>query len=283
MTLHHDLPPAEQLRARLYRGDLFLLSATDASRTLASEARALLAGAVGGDPRTAHERLSNDELFEKIGAIRRTLFLDPHFHQRVREVLASLGLDPQAHAFDPIRLRVVVHRGHENPLARAVYYPHRDTWYAHPQAVVAHWIPLDDLAPEETFVFYPERFQEPVANDSERFDYGSWVKDGWGRKIGWQNKRDGLDAHYPATLDAPDAGPAVGFSCRHGDNLLFAGAHYHRTLPQSLGRTRYSLDFRFVHLDEMTRGLGAPNVDSRCTGSAVVDYVRTPAASPSAP
>lgn len=273
MRLREDLPPGDELRARLYDGDVFLLPATAASLTLATEARQLLADAVGGDPRRVHERLSNDELFEQIGKIRKVLFLDPHFHQRVREAIRALGLDSTEYAFDPIRLRVVVHRGHENPLARAVYYPHRDTWYAHPQSVVAFWIPLDDLAEEETFVFYPERFRQPVANDSERFDYDAWVQRGWGLKIGWQNKQDGVQAHYPATTEAPDAGPAVGFSCQRGQNLLFAGAHYHRTLPQSLGRTRYSLDFRIVHRGDLARGLGAPNVDGRSQGSAVRDYV----------
>ena len=46
------------------------------------------------------------------------------------------------------------------------------------------------------------------------------------------------------------------------------------TLPQALGRTRFSLDARLVHLGDHARGLGAPNVDGRSRGSALPDYVQ---------
>jgi len=274
-----DRPPGDQLRASLYEGDVFLQAPTGASLAAADEARALLTEALGGDPRLVQQRMGNEEIFERIGKIRKTLFTEPHFHDRVRQLIAAVGVDPAECAFDPVRLRVVLHDGHLNPLARAVYYPHRDTWYSHPQPAIAFWVPLDDLDEHETFVFYPERFRQAVPNDSERFDYDRWVHGNWNLKIGWQDRKDGERAHYPGTLGEPDAGPAVGFSCRRGQNLLFAGAHYHRTLPQSTGRARFSLDFRFVHLPDLDRSLGAPNVDSRCTGSALRDYVRTPPAS----
>jgi hypothetical protein len=269
-------PPRGELLPRLYGGDLFLLPPTAASLRLVDEVRDLLSERLGSDPRKVHERLSNDEIFTRVGELRRIFFLERRFHDGVRAAMEAVGVDPERCAFDPIRIRVVLHDGHQNPASRAVYYPHRDTWYAHPRSVIAFWIPLDDLEEEETFVFYPERLREVIPNDSERFDYDTWVKQGWGLKIGWQDRKDGERAHYPGTLGQPDPGPALGFSCRRGENLLFAGAHYHRTLPQSTGRTRFSLDFRFVDLDDLAHDRGAPSVDSRCTGSAVVDYVRTP-------
>jgi hypothetical protein len=75
-------------------------------------------------------------------------------------------------------------------------------------------------------------------------------------------------------LGEPARGPAVGFACTRGQNLLFSGSQFHATVPQSRGLTRYSLDFRIVHLGDHECGLGAPNVDNRSTGSALVDYVR---------
>ena len=59
-------------------------------------------------------------------------------------------------AFDPLRLRIIKGDGHHNPAAKAVYYPHRDTWYGHPQALIVGWLPLDDLREDETFVFFPD-------------------------------------------------------------------------------------------------------------------------------
>ena len=169
---------------------------------------------------------------------------------------------------------MVIHRGNEDPRAAPVYYAHRDTWYAHPQALITWWIPLFDLPAAETFVFYPACFQSPVPNDSEIFDYDAWVRDGWGLKIGWQDREAGRTARYPGVTGPVDEGPAAGFSCRAGDNLLFSGAQFHRTLAHAEGRTRYSLDFRMVHLGDHAAGMGAPNADNRSQGSCLPDYVR---------
>jgi hypothetical protein len=140
--------------------------------------------------------------------------------------------------------------------------------------MVTLWTALDDLSEDETFVFYPERFRAPVPNDSEVFDYDAWVAKGWSLKIGWQDRDASLRARYPTVLSNDPTGPAEGFACRRGEVLLFSGAHFHRTLPQAMGTTRFSLDARLVHLGDHARGLGAPNVDARSRGSALPDYVQ---------
>ena len=254
----------------VYAGEVLQLAPTDASRRLVADARARLADALGPSPRDV--RPPDDELFARIGAMRRELYLEPRWHDAIRAVIAACGVDPARVAFDPLRLRVVLSDGHASPRAAPVYYPHRDTWYAHPQALVAWWIPLDDLGEHETFEFYPDRFAAPVANDSEIFDYDDWVRDGWELKIGWQVPAE--RARYPQAAAGVDRGRATGFSCRAGDNLIFAGAQFHATRPQSTGRTRFSLDFRIVDLADHAAGKGAPNVDNRSRGSALRDYVR---------
>ncbi|MEJ7599259.1 MAG: phytanoyl-CoA dioxygenase family protein [Kofleriaceae bacterium] len=263
------------LRRAVYAGDVFLGPPTPASQQLVATVRAALSLALECAPdaiRDVPQQIPNAELFARIGALRKELYLAPHYHAAVRDVIAAYGIDPARVAFDPLRLRVIQHRGHDNPLAAAVYHPHRDTWYAHPRALIAWWIPLDELSPEETFVFYPERFAAPVPNDSEIFDYADWVRDGWELKIGWQKLA--AEAAYPRAQPGADSGPPVGFACRAGDNLVFSGAQFHATLPQATGRTRYSLDFRIVDLDDHAAGLGAPDVDNRSRGSALRDYVQ---------
>lgn len=276
-TLRRD-PPADAhaLRAAVYRGDVFLGPPTAASRALVAATRARLAEVLGCAPaevRDAPQRMPNDELFARIGTLRRELYLEPRFHDLLRTVVAAGGLDPARVAFDPLRLRVVRHRGHEDARAAPVYHPHRDTWYAHPRALIAWWIPLDDLADHETFVFHPDHFRAPVANDSEIFDYADWVRDGWELKIGWQKLSAGLEARYPRAAAGADFGRAVGFSCQAAENLVFSGSHLHATLPQSTGRTRFSLDFRIVDLDDHAAGLGAPDLDNRSRGSSLADYL----------
>ena len=271
--MRSDVPAAAELRAAVYAGEIFLAAPTPASRALVEAVLERLADALGCARTEVRDVvLPNAELFARIGAVRKALYLEPEYHAAIRCVIAAAGLDPARTAFDPLRLRVVLDDGHRNPLAAPVYHPHRDTWYAHPRALIAWWIPLDDLAPHETFAFYPERFAAPVANDSEIFDYGDWVRDGWELKIGWQKL--GADARYPRAAPGVETGRAEGFACRTADNLVFSGAHFHATLPQATGRTRFSLDFRIVDLDDHAAGLGAPDVDNRSRGSALRDYVQ---------
>jgi len=266
--------PAAARRA-LYGGAVAHLGPTPASLEVVTDALAVLREELGFDTvRAAHDLLDGAEAFRRLGRVRKRLYLEPRFHEALARVVGAAGFDPAEIAVDPMRLRVVAHGGGDDPRAAPVYYGHRDTWYAHPQALITWWIPLFDLPEEETFVFYPDAFARAVPNDSEIFDYDAWVRDGWGLKIGWQDREAGRTARYPAVIGAADQGPAVGFSCRAGDNLLFSGAHFHRTRAHTAGRTRYSLDFRMVHLGDHAASLGAPNADNRSRGSCLGDYVR---------
>jgi len=83
-----------------------------------------------------------------------------------------------------------------------------------------------------------------------------------------------MEARYPRAAPGVDGGRAVGFACRAGANLVFSGAQLHATLPHATGRTRFSLDFRIIDLDDHAAGLGAPDVDNRSRGSSLIDYVQ---------
>ncbi len=277
MTLR-TAPPArpEDLLPALYRGEIFLLPPTPASERLVAAAWDCLGRELGddGDPREAQFRLGDGEFFERVGRLRKHLYTAPAFHEHVRAVVAGLGLSASRIAFDPIRLRVVTHRGFENPKAAPIYYAHRDTWYAHSQAEITWWVPLHDVTEEETFAFYPDWFARPVGNNSEAFDYDAWSRHGAALRIGWQAPTHGSEYLYPGGVGAFDPGRVLSFAARRAQVLLFSGAHFHQTRKNSTGRTRFSLDFRTVDLDDHGRGRGAPNVDNRSTGSAVRDYVQ---------
>jgi hypothetical protein len=45
-------------------------------------------------------------------------------------------------------------------------------------------------------------------------------------------------------------------------------------VPNNSGRTRFSIDFRTVNIDDVAARRGAPNVDSACTGTTMGDYLR---------
>ena len=56
--------------------------------------------------------------------------------------------------------------------------------------------------------------------------------------------------------------------------MLFSAAQLHSTVPNTSGLTRYSIDFRTVHLDDVWNKCGAANVDSASTGTTLRDYLR---------
>jgi hypothetical protein len=68
--------------------------------------------------------------------------------------------------------------------------------------------------------------------------------------------------------------PQVRVICDVGGIYLFSAAHLHSTVPNTSGQVRYSIDFRTVHLEDAIRRIGAPNIDSSCTGTTMGDYMR---------
>jgi hypothetical protein len=59
-----------------------------------------------------------------------------------------------------------------------------------------------------------------------------------------------------------------------GGTLVFSAAHLHSTVPNTTDKTRFSIDFRTVNIDDLIEGVGAPNVDSACTGTTLRDFLR---------
>ena len=76
-------------------------------------------------------------------------------------------------------------------------------------------------------------------------------------------------AEEPVELD-----PQTRLVCEPGGLLIFSGACLHSTVPNTSGRTRFSIDFRTVHVDDVTSKNGAPNIDSECTGTTLRDFLR---------
>jgi hypothetical protein len=59
-----------------------------------------------------------------------------------------------------------------------------------------------------------------------------------------------------------------------GGTLIFSGAQLHATVPNTSGRTRFSVDFRTVHIDDVAAQRGAPNVDSHGRGTTLRAHLR---------
>jgi hypothetical protein len=59
-----------------------------------------------------------------------------------------------------------------------------------------------------------------------------------------------------------------------GGVMLFSGNQLHSTVPNTSGRTRFSIDFRSVNIDDVASRREAPNFDSECTGTSLRDFLR---------
>lgn len=55
---------------------------------------------------------------------------------------------------------------------------------------------------------------------------------------------------------------------------MFSGAHLHGTVPNTSGRSRFSIDFRTAHRDELASVSGAPAIDRACTGTTLFELRR---------
>ena len=276
LRFKNDIPAENAtMRHDIYDGVVYTVPPCSGSQELIHYAKGMIREILGvEDIRHAHLALDEDSFFTRIGKLRRTLYLEEECHQRLSAILEENGFDPERTVFDPLRLRVICPDGHLNKKAAPVYFPHRDTWYAHPQSLIVYWTPLDDLEEHETFAIYPDYFDREVPNDSEVFNYDDWIKDGPDLKIGWQKQDSGMTATYPRSAAGFAPGTDVGFSCPAAGQVFIAGAHYHATRPQNTGKIRFSLDARLVNLDDVAAGTGAPNADNRSTGDILKDYIK---------
>lgn len=268
IEIETTLPTSSRdLRLAIYQGRFFTLDATEATRAIVAKTRRIM-NEVFAEPDDLQRVQASlpPEQFKKgladIGArINREV---DEYVQIMRAMLSERGFDPTEHGLAPPILRVA---GADLPSDTQAYFAHRDTWYGNSYSQINWCVALFDIAMEHSFAFHPDCFDKSVDNDSERFDYDDFI-----RRAGAEKYQGELV--YPRALDMSKIGLPHRFSLRAGQVLLFSGAHLHRTMPNTTQATRFSLDFRSVCLREHEEGVGAPNVDSRCTGSVLIHYIK---------
>jgi ectoine hydroxylase-related dioxygenase (phytanoyl-CoA dioxygenase family) len=183
-----------------------------------------------------------------------------------------LGCDPEKVFFDVPRLRSAYPTDYLAAGIAYAFHPHRDTWYSAPMCQLNWWLPIYPIVPENGLAFYPRYFSEPVKNNSEIYNYYEW--NARSRATAAQHiKKDTREQPKPQEPLEPE--PRLRVICPPGGVILFSGAQMHETVPNTAGITRYSIDFRTVQYDDVVNRRGAVNVDSRCTGTTMRDYLRT--------
>jgi hypothetical protein len=257
----------DELRAAVHAGQVIRLSPSAATRGAVAFAAARLAETFPAcDPRLAHAELPPDEFLRRLTGLRLAFVEHPFNLPLARSLVSGLGLELARTFLDRLRLRAVPSGAHRDPRAGHAYCVHRDTWYANPPAQINVWVPLHDVTEAESCAFYPDRFEQPVRNDSARFDIEAWQRLG-----GFQHPHP--DKVFPQALD-DDLGPAASLAVPEASALLFSGTHLHGTLGHDTGRTRFSLELRLVHADDVAELERRRRLDSRARGSVLPGYLR---------
>ena len=272
-TIYFDSHLNDEMRRKhLYDGQLFVFSPRPSSVALYEFARDMIREAFGGlDPREAQHSLPVQEYAGILAQLKPKFIHHPRSKECVQGILKDLGCDLNNTYFDVPRMRTSTSGGYLTTGIAYAWHPHRDTWYSAPQCQLNWWIPIYDIESDDGVAFHPRYWSQPVRNDSSIYNYYQWNKEHRPKaaKYVTQDTRP-----LPRPVEALELDPQIRPICRAGGIILFSGAQLHSTVPNTSGRTRFSIDFRSVDLDDVIAKNGAPNIDSSCTGTSLRDFLR---------
>jgi hypothetical protein len=259
-------------RRSLYDGQLFLFSPTSSSLELVGLAREMARDAFAPlDPESAQFSLPVEKYVEILAGLKPRFIHHPKCKELLPRILGELGCDLAKTYFDVPRLRTATSDGYLTAGIAYAFHPHRDTWYSAPMFQVNWWMPVYDIEPENAMAFHLRYWARAVRNGSAEYNYAEWNRES--RRNAAQHIT--VDTRkQPRPEESVELDPQVRLICPPGGIVVFSGAHLHSTVPNTSGRTRYSIDFRTVHLDDANADGGAPNVDSASTGTTMADYLR---------
>ncbi len=272
-TIYVDPPFTDEERRRtIYRGQLIIHSPVPGSLALIEHAREMVREAFGAlDPETAQDDMAVAEYAELLADLKPRFIHHQRSKECIREMLNNLECDLDRTYFDVPRMRTSTSHGYLTTGIAYAFHPHRDTWYSAPMTQLNWWIPIYPVVSENVMAFHPRYFDQPVKNGSWEYNYREWNETS--RKIAatqiGEDSRKQPHAEQEVELD-----PQIRIVTPPGGIVIFSGSQFHSSVPNTSGRTRFSIDFRTTNLDDVLNGLGAPNVDCDCTGTTLGDFLR---------
>jgi hypothetical protein len=261
----------ETRRAHLFEGQLFVFSPRPSSVALCNFADELIREAFGNlSPEKAQYSLPVEEYAGILSKLKPMFINHPKSKQYIQEIVKEFGCDPRKTYFDVPRMRTSTSDGYLTTGIAYAWHPHRDTWYSAPQCQINWWMPIYGIDSNHGVAFHPRYWTDPIPNDSKKYNYYQWNKE-FRPNASQHLKED------PRPLPRPTEPVELKFQvrpvCPVGGIIMFAGAQLHSSIPNTSGKTRYSIDFRTVHCDDLLSKSGAPNLDSECTGTSLRDFI----------
>ncbi|MFN6528754.1 hypothetical protein [Nostoc sp. ChiSLP03a] len=272
-TIYFDSIFSDEIRRKhLYDGQVFVFSPCASAIALCNFARGMVEEAFAPlDPRDAQHSLPVEKYVDILAQLKPAFIHHPESKQLIQGILKESGCDLNKTYFDVPRLRTATSDRYLTAGIAYAFHPHRDTWYSAPMCQINWWIPVYDITPENAMAFHPRYWSQPVKNSSRDYNYAQWVKESR-KNAALHIKTDTRkQPHAEETLEME---PQLQLITQVGGMILFSGAQMHSTIPNTSGYTRFSIDFRTVHFDDVIAQKGAPNIDSACTGTSLGDFLR---------
>ena len=259
----------QRQRQELYNGRILVYSPSASTLALCDFARSMTEEAFGSiHPTLAQHELAPDEYARVLQRLKPAFINHPHCQQLIQNILREMGCDLTKTYFDLPRMRTATSHGYLTTGLAYSFDPHRDTWFSAPLNQLNWWLPMYEIEADNCLAFYPGYWNRPIQNESADYDCRHWYAES--RRLQAASLPDARKRPQP--LEPVLAGEELRLVCKVGGLILFSGAHLHGTVPNTTSRTRFSIDFRTVHLDDVATRTGAPNLDTACTGTLMGDF-----------
>jgi hypothetical protein len=262
----------ERRRQALFAGSLFAWSATPSMLRMVALARRLLEDAFAPyHPVTAQYDMSVEEFASTLARVKPEFIHHPECKTLIPGILTDVGANPAEMYFDVPRLRSATADAFLTTGIAYAFHPHRDTWYSAPQAQLNWWFPVYEIEPDNGLAMYPEVFAASLPNSSETYNYYRWNLES--RAVAATLTRE--DHRVQPRLEGdPELGSELRVVTPVGGILAFSAQQLHATVPNATRGTRFSIDFRTVHIADLAASVGAPRSDAACTGTTLRDFRR---------
>ena len=273
-TILYDVDISDDVRRRqLYDGQLFVYSRRPSILGLVNFAKSMIEDAFGGlDPRTAQKNMEVERYADLLAKLKPAFIHHPELKRYLRSILEDLGCDLGKTYFDVPRMRSSTSDSYLTTGIAYAWHPHRDTWFSAPGCQINWWLPIYEIELENAMAFHPQYWSQPIPNSSSGYNYYTWNKLHRGENVAKLVDKD--PRPVPRATEKMELDPQIRLICPVGGVILFSAAQMHSSVPNTSGVTRFSIDFRTIHLDDAAEKRGAPNIDSACTGTVMRDYLK---------
>lgn len=262
----------EERRRELYRGSVFFHAPCTSAGKLCDLARELVEEAFHPlDPRKVQDAMPAERVAEILSVLKPQFIHHPKAKEYIQGLLAELRCDLEKTYFDVPRLRTAFPGDYLKSGIAYAFHPHRDTWYSAPFNQINWWMPVYPISSENCMAIHPRYWSDAVPNSSREYNYHKWNMES--RHNAAQHVKN--DTRVQPRPEAPvELDPQFRLICEPGALYQFSAAQLHSTVPNTSILTRYSIDFRTVHLDDVRTQTGAPNIDSASTGTSMSDFLK---------